>query len=151
VVTPDQFGESADWSSLYPSEASCLRLYSSSTLSMLKIFIYFCFFYRAFFTSKKYIAYRVKYLITGILLRIQTSGHREYLMGSTVNNLVKSWVYKLSCLKSDPSIQKSKILKYRALIAVKRENTFRWMIPARRSGWYRKKTGSNSRLSMESN
>jgi hypothetical protein len=26
-------------------------------------------FYRGFFTSKKYIAYRVKYLITGILLR----------------------------------------------------------------------------------
>jgi hypothetical protein len=35
-----------------------LTLYSSSTLSMLKIFIYFCFFYFAhflllFFTSKK--------------------------------------------------------------------------------------------------
>jgi hypothetical protein len=56
VVTPDRFGESADGSSLYPSEASCLRLYSSSIFSMLKIVIYFCFFYRAFllvfFTSK---------------------------------------------------------------------------------------------------
>jgi hypothetical protein len=51
VVTPDRFGESADGLSLYPTEGYCLRVYPSSTLSMLKIVIVFCFFYRAIFTS----------------------------------------------------------------------------------------------------
>jgi hypothetical protein len=39
--------------------------------------------------------------------------------GSAVNNLLKLWVCKLSFLKRHPSIQKSKIMKQRALIAVK--------------------------------
>jgi hypothetical protein len=46
-----------------------LNTYSSYILSMLKIVIFLIIFYRVFFTSEKYIAYRVKYLITGILLR----------------------------------------------------------------------------------
>jgi hypothetical protein len=48
VVPPDWFGEIAHGSSLYPTEGHCLRVYSSSILSMLKIFIFF-FFYRTFF------------------------------------------------------------------------------------------------------
>jgi hypothetical protein len=56
VVPPDRFGGTALGSSLYPTAGYCLRVYSSSTLSMLKISIYFCLFYRAFllvfFTSK---------------------------------------------------------------------------------------------------
>jgi hypothetical protein len=52
VVPPDRFGETALGSSLYPTEGYCLRVYSSSTLSMLNLLIIFCFFYRAFFTSK---------------------------------------------------------------------------------------------------
>jgi hypothetical protein len=74
VVTPDCFVETADGSSLYPTEGYCLTVYSSSTLSMLKIVIFFyllVFFYRVFFTSKKYALNRVKYLITGILLSIE--------------------------------------------------------------------------------
>jgi hypothetical protein len=51
-VTPDRFGATADGSSLYPTEGDCLRVYPSSALSMLKIVIFFCFFYRSFFTSK---------------------------------------------------------------------------------------------------
>jgi hypothetical protein len=60
VVTPDRFGETADGSSLYPAEGYCLRVYSSSTLSMLKIvfFLFKYFFYRVFFTGKINIAYR---------------------------------------------------------------------------------------------
>jgi hypothetical protein len=54
VVPPDWFDGTALGSSLYPTEGYCLRVYSSSTLSMLKITIYFCFFYRAFFTSVFY-------------------------------------------------------------------------------------------------
>jgi hypothetical protein len=38
----------------------------------------------------------------------RTTAHREYLMGSTVNNLLKFWVYKLSFLKRHLSIQKGK-------------------------------------------
>jgi hypothetical protein len=74
VVPPDCFGGIALGSSLYPTEGYCLRVYSSSILSMLKIVIFFLniFSYRAFlivfFTSKN--IYRVKYLITGILLKI---------------------------------------------------------------------------------
>jgi hypothetical protein len=54
VVTPDRFGESADGSSLYPTEGYYLRVYSSSTLSMPKIVIFFIlliFFYRVVFTT----------------------------------------------------------------------------------------------------
>jgi hypothetical protein len=77
VVTPDWFGETAHGSSLNPTKGYCLRVYSSSILSMLKIlidFYFLIFFYRVFFTSKKYIAYRVKYLITGILLTEHEKG-----------------------------------------------------------------------------
>jgi hypothetical protein len=49
-------------------------------------------------------------------LRNWTTAHTEYLMGSTVNNLVKIWVCKLSFLKRHPSDQKSKIMKQRALL-----------------------------------
>jgi hypothetical protein len=72
VVTPDCCVIIADGSSLYSPEGFSLRLWPSSTLSMLKIVIFLIFFYRVFFTGKiyalKYIAYRVKYLVTGILL-----------------------------------------------------------------------------------
>jgi hypothetical protein len=61
VVPPDWFGGIALGSSLYPTEGYRLRVYSSSTLSMVKIIICFyffniflIFFYRVFFTSKKY-------------------------------------------------------------------------------------------------
>jgi hypothetical protein len=50
VVTPDRSGATANGSSLYSPEGRSLRLYSSSTLSMLKV--PHIFFYRAFFTSK---------------------------------------------------------------------------------------------------
>jgi hypothetical protein len=72
--------------------------------------------------------------------------------GYTVNILLKLWVCKLSFLKRHPLIQKSKIMKQRALIVVIKEillpmnqprlidwsNTGRRMLP-------------NSRQSMESN
>jgi hypothetical protein len=54
VVTPDWFVEIALGLSLYSTNGYWLRLYSSSSLSMLKIIIYFCFFYRTIFTSKIY-------------------------------------------------------------------------------------------------
>jgi hypothetical protein len=41
VVTPDRFGGTALGSSLNPSKGYCFTLYSSSILSMLKIFIFF--------------------------------------------------------------------------------------------------------------
>jgi hypothetical protein len=51
-------------------------VYSSSTDDGVKIFIYFCFFYSAFFTK------RAKYLITGILLTINgTKFHRKTTAG----------------------------------------------------------------------
>jgi hypothetical protein len=37
--------------------------------------------------------------------------HTEYVMGCTVNNLLKLWVCKLSFLKRHPSVQNSKITK----------------------------------------
>jgi hypothetical protein len=43
VVPPDWFGGIPLGSSLYPTEGYCLRVYSSSTLSMLKIVIFFYF------------------------------------------------------------------------------------------------------------
>jgi hypothetical protein len=55
VVTPDRFGETADGSSLYPTEGYSFRLHSSSSFSMLKfdmLFFLKIFFYRVFFTSK---------------------------------------------------------------------------------------------------
>jgi hypothetical protein len=51
-------------------------------------------------------------------LRNWTTTQTEYLMGSTVNNLLKLWVCKLSFLKRHPWIQKAKNMKQRALIAV---------------------------------
>jgi hypothetical protein len=62
-------------------------------------------------------------------LRNRTTSHSEYLIGSTVNNLLELWVCKLFCLKRHPSIQKSKIFKYRALLQWKEKNTFRWVHP----------------------
>jgi hypothetical protein len=56
-------------------------------------------------------------------LRNRTTAQTEYLMGSTVNNSLILWVCKLSFLKRHPSIQKSKILKYHALIAIKEKKT----------------------------
>jgi hypothetical protein len=48
---------------------------------------------------------------------IKESNYRpDRVYGCTVNNLQKLWVSKLSFLKRHPSIQKSKILKYRALL-----------------------------------
>jgi hypothetical protein len=47
VATPDWSVETANGSSLYSPEGHSIRLYSSSTLSMLKFLIY-----RVFFTSK---------------------------------------------------------------------------------------------------
>jgi hypothetical protein len=51
VVPPDCFGEKAHRSSLFPTEGYCLRVYSSSTLSMLKFPMFFfldCFFTACF-------------------------------------------------------------------------------------------------------
>jgi hypothetical protein len=80
-------------------------------------------------------------------LRIQTTAHREYLMSSTVNNLVKFWVCKLFCLKRDPTIQKGKI-ETLCTYCGKRENSFRWMLPASID---RVLNGLEYGLSMESN
>jgi hypothetical protein len=44
VVPTDWFGGIALGTSLYPTEGYCLRVYSSSTLSMLKIVIFLYFF-----------------------------------------------------------------------------------------------------------
>jgi hypothetical protein len=52
-------------------------------------------------------------------LRNRTTAQTEYLMGSTVNIMLKLWVSKLSFLKRHPSIQKVKNEKYRALIGTK--------------------------------
>jgi hypothetical protein len=52
VVTPDCFDEVADGSSLYSPEGLSLRLFLSSSLSMLQIFIYFCFFIAHFLLVK---------------------------------------------------------------------------------------------------
>jgi hypothetical protein len=49
-------------------------------------------------------------------LRNRTTAQTEYLMGSTVNNLLKFWVCKLSFLKRHPSNQKGKIMKQHALL-----------------------------------
>jgi hypothetical protein len=89
-------------------------------------------------------------------LRNQTTAQTKYLMGSTVNNLLKLWVHKLSFLKRHPSNQKGKIMKQRALIAVIKEILF--FSPSvggtpRLIDW--PNTGRrilpNHRLSMESN
>jgi hypothetical protein len=55
VVPLDWFGGIALGSSLYPTEGYCLRVFSSSTLSMLKIVIFLYFFnifYRVFLLVK---------------------------------------------------------------------------------------------------
>jgi hypothetical protein len=49
--------------------------------------------------------------------------------GSTVNNMLKLWVCRLSFLKRHPSVQKSKTLKHRALLQWKEKNSFRWVHP----------------------
>jgi hypothetical protein len=59
---------------------------------------------------------------------LKESNYRPFrvCMGCTVNNLLKLWVCKLSFLKRHPSIQKIKILKYRAVLQWKKKN----LIPA---------------------
>jgi hypothetical protein len=52
-------------------------------------------------------------------LRNRTTVQTEYLMGSTVNIMLKLWVSQLSFLKRHPSIQKVKNEEYRALIGTK--------------------------------
>jgi hypothetical protein len=88
-------------------------------------------------------------------LRNRTTAQTEYLMGSTVNNLVKFWVCKLSCLKRHQSNQKGKKWNIAHLSRYKRETTFRWIqigtSPADRLNWYRVSNEPNYRLSMESN
>jgi hypothetical protein len=84
---------------------------------------------------------------------LKESNYSPYIVcdGSTVNKLLKLWVFKLSFLKRHPSIQKSKILKYRALVAVKEKTPSDESTPPLWLIQYRKKSGSNYRLSMESN
>jgi hypothetical protein len=60
VVTPDRFGETADGSSLYPTEGYCLRLDSSSPLSMLKFAMFFC----------KNIVFTACFLLVNLLVKI---------------------------------------------------------------------------------
>jgi hypothetical protein len=57
---------------------------------------------------------------------IKDSNYRPFRVsdGSTVNNLLKLWVCKLSFLKRHPSVQKSKILKYRELLQWKEKELF---------------------------
>jgi hypothetical protein len=83
VVPPDWFGGIPLGSSLYPTEGYCLRAYSSSTLSMLKIVIFLIFFYCVFFTSKIYALNRIKYLITGILLSLTQAYNTGYQSTNT--------------------------------------------------------------------
>jgi hypothetical protein len=54
-------------------------------------------------------------------LGYRTTAHIEYLMGSTVNNLVKFWVYKLSYLKRHPSVQKARYWNTAHLLRYKRK------------------------------
>jgi hypothetical protein len=54
-------------------------------------------------------------------LRNRTTAQTEYLMGCTVNNLLKLWECKLFCPKRHPSVQKAKNMKYRALLQWKEE------------------------------
>jgi hypothetical protein len=85
---------------------------------------------------------------------LKESNYRPYrvCIGCSVNNWLKVWVCKLSFLKRHPSIQKSKILKYRSLIAVKEKKTPSvGYTPAHWLMQYRKKNDPNSRLSMELN
>jgi hypothetical protein len=49
-------------------------------------------------------------------LRNRTTAQTEYVMGCTVNILLKLWICKLSFLKRYPSIQKGKIMKQRAFL-----------------------------------
>jgi hypothetical protein len=63
---------------------------------------------------------------------LEESNYRTYWVcdGCSVNILLKLWVCKLSFLKRHPSIQKSKILKHRALLQWKKKYSIRWMNPA---------------------
>jgi hypothetical protein len=87
--------------------------------------------------------------------RNRTTAKTEYLMGSTVKKLLKLWVCKLSFLKRHPSIQKGKIMKQRALIAVIKEILL-FLLPLgtpRLIDWLNtgRRILPNPRLSMESN
>jgi hypothetical protein len=62
---------------------------------------------------------RSKHDVLFYLRNRTTAHHTEYLMGCTVNNLLKLWVCELSFLKRHPSNQKVKNVKYRALIGTK--------------------------------
>jgi hypothetical protein len=55
MVPSDCFGGTALASSLHPAKGLVISFYASPFFGMLKIFIFFLFFYRAFFTSKKYL------------------------------------------------------------------------------------------------
>jgi hypothetical protein len=63
-------------------------------------------------------------------LRKRTTAQAEYVMGCTVNNLLKLWVCKLSFLKRHPSIQKAKNIEIsRTYRGKRKENSFRWVQP----------------------
>jgi hypothetical protein len=73
-------------------------------------------------------------------LKNRTTAKTEYVMGCTVNNLLRLWVCKLSFLKRHTSIQKSKILNHRALLQWKEKKTpSGGYTPAHWLAWYRKK------------
>jgi hypothetical protein len=55
MVTSDCFGGTALASSLHPAKGLIISFHASPFFYMQKIFIFFLFFYRAFFTGKKYL------------------------------------------------------------------------------------------------
>ena len=68
------------------------------------------------FRQASLIWYSRKKACCSILLKESNYRPDRVCMDCTVNNLLKLWVCKLSFLKRHPSIQKSKILKHRALL-----------------------------------
>jgi hypothetical protein len=81
----------------------------------------------------------------------RTTAHREYLMGSTFNNLVKFWVCKLFCLKRRPSIEKAKYWNIAQFCRKKRNSGCSDTTPSDGRDKYWMRNDPNSRLSMESN
>jgi hypothetical protein len=75
------------------------------------------------------IRYSMNKACCSFLLKESNSRPDRVSDGSSVNNMLKLWVFKLSFLKRHPSIQKSKILKHRALLQWKEKNSFRWVHP----------------------
>jgi hypothetical protein len=104
------------------------------------------------FWQASLIRYWRKKACCSILLKESNYRPDRVCIGSTVKNLLKLWVCKLSFLKRHPSVQNSKISKERALLQWKKKTLLPVSIP-RLMHW--PNTGRrmlpNSKISMESN